>query len=41
MLTVPDGDHSVTPWIISRDTVRLLEFVVDAFRRGGARPGRQ
>jgi PhnB protein len=28
---VPEGYHAVTPWIISRDTARLLEFVKEAF----------
>jgi PhnB protein len=28
---VPAGYHAVTPWIISRDTARLLEFVAAAF----------
>jgi PhnB protein len=28
---VPEGYHVVTPWIISRDTVRLLDFVKEAF----------
>jgi PhnB protein len=28
---IPEGYHSVTPWIISRDTVRLLDFVKQAF----------
>ena len=27
----PEGYHTVTPWIISRDTARLLDFVKDAF----------
>ena len=29
--TVPDGYHTVTPWIISRDTARLIDFVTRAF----------
>jgi PhnB protein len=29
--TVPDGYHTVTPWIISRDTARLIDFVTTAF----------
>jgi PhnB protein len=29
--TVPDGYHTVTPWLISRDTARLLDFVTAAF----------
>jgi PhnB protein len=28
---VPEGYHTVTPWIISRDTARLIEFVEQAF----------
>jgi len=28
---IPDGYRSVTPWIISSDTARLLEFVKEAF----------
>ena len=28
---VPEGYHTVTPWIISRDTARLLDFVREAF----------
>ncbi|GHO97935.1 glyoxalase [Reticulibacter mediterranei] len=28
---IPEGYHTVTPWIISRDTNRLLEFVKQAF----------
>jgi PhnB protein len=28
---VPDGYGTVTPWIISRDTARLIDFVVEAF----------
>ena len=28
---VPEGYHTVTPWIISRDTVGLIEFVEQAF----------
>ena len=31
MQTVPDGYHTVTPWVITRDTARLLEFVAEAF----------
>jgi PhnB protein len=27
----PDGYGTVTPWIISRDTAQLLEFVAEAF----------
>ncbi|MGD9891633.1 MAG: VOC family protein [Dehalococcoidia bacterium] len=29
--TVPEGYHTVTPWIISRDTAGLIEFVTHAF----------
>ena len=29
--SVPEGYHAVTPWIISRDTARLLDFVKEAF----------
>ncbi|GHO78254.1 glyoxalase [Ktedonobacter sp. SOSP1-85] len=28
---IPDGYHSVTPWIISRDTAQLLDFISKAF----------
>jgi hypothetical protein len=28
---VPEGYYTVTPWIISRDTAQLLEFVKEAF----------
>ena len=28
---VPAGYHTVTPWIISKDTARLLDFVKEAF----------
>ncbi|XLE02063.1 VOC family protein [Streptomyces sp. 184] len=28
---VPQGYHTVTPWIISRDTVRLIDFMKRAF----------
>jgi PhnB protein len=28
---VPEGYHTVTPWICSRDTARLLDFVKEAF----------
>jgi PhnB protein len=28
---VPEGYATVTPWVISRDTARLLDFVRDAF----------
>ena len=28
---VPEGYHAVTPWIISRDTAGLLDFVKEAF----------
>jgi PhnB protein len=28
---VPEGYHTVTPWIISRDTAQLLDFVKEAF----------
>jgi len=30
-LPVPAGYHTVTPWLISRDTARLLDFVTAAF----------
>ncbi|WP_318212145.1 MULTISPECIES: VOC family protein [unclassified Streptomyces] len=29
--SVPQGYHTVTPWIISRDTVRLIDFLRRAF----------
>jgi PhnB protein len=28
---IPEGYHSVTPWIISRDSSRLIEFLTAAF----------
>jgi PhnB protein len=28
---VPEGYYTVTPWIISRDTAQLLDFVKEAF----------
>jgi len=28
---IPEGYHTATPWIISRDTARLLDFVKQAF----------
>jgi len=28
---IPDGYHAVTPWIISRDSARLIEFLAAAF----------
>ena len=28
---IPEGYHSVTPWIISRDSARLIEFLNAAF----------
>ena len=28
---VPEGYHTVTPWIISRDAAQLLDFVREAF----------
>jgi PhnB protein len=28
---VPEGYHSVTPWVISRDTSMLLDFMKEAF----------
>ena len=28
---VPEGYHSVTPWIISRDTAQLIDFMTAAF----------
>jgi PhnB protein len=28
---IPEGYHTVTPWIISRDTARLLDFMHKAF----------
>lgn len=28
---IPDGHHTVTPWIISRDTAALLDFITKAF----------
>ena len=29
---IPEGYHAVTAWIISRDSVRLIEFLSAAFR---------
>jgi uncharacterized glyoxalase superfamily protein PhnB len=29
--TVPDGYGAVTPWILSKDTARLIDFVTNAF----------
>jgi PhnB protein len=29
--TVPEGYHAVTPWLISRDTGRLIDWLVAAF----------
>src|SRR4029453_8585156 len=29
--TVPDGYGTVTPWIIARDSRRLIQFLADAF----------
>ena len=29
--SIPEGYHTVTPWIASRDTARLLDFVKQAF----------
>lgn len=28
---IPDGYHAVTPWIISRDTAKLIDFMKEAF----------
>jgi hypothetical protein len=28
---VPDGYRAITPWIVSRDTAGLLDFVKEAF----------
>lgn len=28
---IPEGYHSVTPWVISRDTATFLEFIKEAF----------
>jgi len=28
---IPEGYHTVTPWIISRDSARLIEFLKEAF----------
>jgi PhnB protein len=28
---IPEGYHTVTPWIVTRDTARLLDFLADAF----------
>ena len=29
--TVPEGYHAVTPWVITRDTSKLIEFATRAF----------
>jgi PhnB protein len=29
--STPDGYHSVTPWVITRDTGRFIEFTSEAF----------
>ena len=29
--TMPEGYHTVSPWLISRDTARLSDFLVEAF----------
>jgi uncharacterized glyoxalase superfamily protein PhnB len=29
--TIPDGYTAVTPWLISRDTARLIDYVTEAF----------
>ncbi|MGC5627662.1 VOC family protein [Georgenia sp. Z1344] len=29
--TVPDGYHTVTPWIIGQDTAGLIDFLVESF----------
>jgi len=34
----PPGYHAVTPWIISADTARLIDFITQAF--GAAELGR-
>jgi PhnB protein len=31
MKPIPDGYTTVTPWLISRDTPRLIDYVTDAF----------
>jgi uncharacterized glyoxalase superfamily protein PhnB len=28
---VPDGYTTITPWLISRDTARLIDYVKEAF----------
>ena len=30
-MPIPEGYHAVTPWVITRDTVRLLDFLAQAF----------
>ena len=30
-MAIPDGYATVTPWLISRDTPRLIDYVTDAF----------
>ena len=29
--TVPDGYHTVTPWLINADTAGLIDFILDVF----------
>jgi PhnB protein len=28
---IPDGHHTIEPWIVSRDTPRLIDFIERAF----------
>jgi PhnB protein len=28
---IPEGNGTVTPWLVTKDTRRLLEFIKDAF----------
>jgi hypothetical protein len=45
LLPIPEGYHSLTPWIISRHSARLIEFLSAAFgaveiaRVGGSEVG--
>ena len=32
--SVPEGYTTVTPWIISRDTARLIDYMKEAFGAG-------
>ena len=38
MKPIPDGYATVTPWLISRDTPRLIDYVTEAFGAAGRSP---